>query len=124
VEAGQHRTIILDLFLECPARRLNYVSLNLVSEAVGVDDKPAVMGDHHAFDPDLAVGLVYFDFSNGSDISFGAIVLNERDTAPAIEPWPRPDFLRRWTTYPAGSFCCSLEDGLSARIAQVSQAKL
>src|SRR5262245_8634435 len=82
------------------------------------------MGDHYAFDPDLAVGLGEFDFGHGSDIGFVAIVLNERDTAAAIDPCPRPGFLRRWTTYPAGSFCCSLEDGLSARIAQVSQTEL
>src|SRR5262245_8334650 len=117
VEAGQLRVIILDLFFECTARRLNYVSLDLVSQAVGIDDKTAVMGDHHALDPDLAVGLVYFDFGNGGNIGLGAIVLNERDTSSAICPRPLSDFLRRWTTYPAGSFCCRLENGLGARIA-------
>src|SRR5262245_15257212 len=82
------------------------------------------MSDHHAFDPDLAIGLAYFDFDHGGDIGLGAIILNERDTAAAMCPGSWSSFLRRWTSYPAGSFCCSLEDGLSARIAQVSQAKL
>ena len=74
------------------------------------------MGDHHALDPHLAVGLVYFDFGDGGNISFRAVVLDECDAASASCPLPLSNFLRRRPIRPAGSLCCSFENSFGARI--------
>ena len=82
------------------------------------------MGDHHALDPHLAVGLVYFDFGDGGNISFRAVVLDERDAASASCPLRLSNFLRRRPIRPAGSLCCSFENSFGARIDQMPQTKL
>src|SRR5208283_752946 len=52
VDAGDARAVELQLLLERAAHRLQDVSVELVPDAVGIDDLTAVVGDEEAGDLD------------------------------------------------------------------------
>src|SRR5215469_15230119 len=67
--------------LKCAAHGLDHVTFNLVPNAVGIDDLPAVLHDDKTLNVNLAAGAVNFDVGHCAHIGARQLILHVRNAA-------------------------------------------
>ena len=81
MKARHRRAVEQDFFFQSPAYALNDVAFDLVHEAIGVDDLPAVVGDVEPLNANLAGLAVDLDFGDRADLSGQQFILDVADTS-------------------------------------------
>src|SRR5689334_17661762 len=72
------------LFLKRPTQRLDYSALDLVSDAVGIDDLPTVISGDRSQDANTSVTSVNFDLDGDRNKSCQVFVPSEGDAATTV----------------------------------------
>ena len=87
IEAGESFGAEANGLFQRPTHRLYGATLQLVAQAVGVDDQAGVGGDGQLVDADGAVFFIHEDIGHDGSIGFLVFVLGEGDAlADAIPP--------------------------------------
>jgi hypothetical protein len=111
-----------DLLLERTAHRVQHVPLDLVLDAVRVDDLSAIMHDREMLDAELSTLTVHLDRGDSADIGAIELVLHKGDATAHRDVAALA--LRRRTAFPLGEACQPLQEFDTTRIVEVPQPEL
>src|SRR5262245_3469553 len=81
IDARHTRAVKRHLFLQRSTDRLNDVALDLIAEAVGIDDQPTVMRDVHPRDAHALGREVDLDVDDSSHVRLARVILDEPESA-------------------------------------------